>query len=140
MLRSHIVPHFCRQNTESLRKQTPLANWSEKTKKAGQNQRRFEGVTELIGATGGWTLAAINHDTSDGFGRISTRGSEKGKNKQAIGCTLRGVGVEFDALPNLDFPRVKSEASETAGCRVGKPGFRVAVFCSSGRGGAACHL
>lgn len=30
---------------------------------------------------------------------------------------------------------MKSEASETAGCRVGKPGFRVAVFCSSGRGG-----
>lgn len=31
-----------------------------------------------------------------------------------------GVGVEFDDLPKLDFPRVKPEAFETAGCRVGR--------------------
>ena len=37
------------------------------------------------------------------------------------------MGVEFDALPKLDFPRVKPEAFETAGCRVGRPGFRVVV-------------
>jgi len=50
------------------------------------------------------------------------------------------VGVEFDALPKLDFfsflPRVKPEAFETAGCRVGRPGFRRAVsFVVEGGGG-----
>lgn len=38
------------------------------------------------------------------------------------------MGVEFDTLPKLDFPRVKPEAFGTAGCSVGRPGFRVAVF------------
>lgn len=52
------------------------------------------------------------------------------------------MGVELDASPKLDFPPVKPEAFETAGCRVGRPGFRVAAFAVAGGEavGAACHL
>lgn len=77
--------------------------------------------------------------------RLNERADSKGR-----GWGGRGVGgVRFDALPKSDFPRMKPEAFETAGCRVGRSGFRVAAFTAVGErgfgggwrgGGAACHL
>lgn len=49
-------------------------------------------------------------------------------------CRLGGAGVEFDSSPKLDFPPVKPEAFETAGCRVGRPGFRAVAFVGGRRG------
>lgn len=49
--------------------------------------------------------------------------------------TLRGRRFELDALPKVGFPLVKPEAFETAGCRVGRPWFRVVAFAVVGRGG-----
>lgn len=44
------------------------------------------------------------------------------------------MGVEFDDLPKLEFPWVKPEAFQTAGCRVNRSGFRVAAFAAVGGG------
>ncbi len=50
------------------------------------------------------------------------------------------MGVGFDPLPKSDFPPVKPKAFETAGCRVGRSGFRVAAFTAAGEGGGGGSL
>lgn len=123
---------------ESPLNKTPCATWSEKKKKKVDRSDGellcLTGAADLIGAIGdGHSLPSITAPLMD-FGRISTR--EEGETRKAIRCTLVsrfwGMGVESEALPKLDFPVVKLEASETAGCRVGRPGFRAVEFTMEG--------